>query len=533
MRFRAAETAMLDGDRLPDGRYHWPDKPVAPADSATKFGASRTGALKAATLGGVLLLAFAVRLVPVLFHPSFNAADEVFQSLEQAHRLVYGTGLVPWEFQLGIRSWLLPGAIAALMEVARLFGTGPAYYLPVIYGACGCLAVVPVLCCFLWCRRWFGFPAAIVGSLCVAFAPELVLMGDRTLSEVVAAHVLVVGLYLVDPGYRTDSRARLFWAGAALMLAFVLRVQLAPAVALIGLWAAWRLRRECLPGVAGAGAVFACAALLDTFTLGSPAASIWRYILCNLYYGVSSTFGTEPWYFYALFELAIWGSGLCILINLAILGTGRTWLPLAAALAILAAHSAIGHKEYRFIYPAVVLLSVQAGIGLALATDYVGRKLAALGPRGKLAGSAVPGLAALLWCALSLSTWERPLLVKLRGVGHDDILAASYLARDPSVCGIGIYGHDAWSWYGGYSYLNRPVPMYRKETERQLWTSPEAFNVILYSIAPKIIRPVLPPGFATARCFGEACIARRPGTCIPEPMPPLPYPEPLASFARR
>ena len=38
--------------------------------------------------------------------------DEVHQSLEQAHRLVFGYGFVPWEYQLGARSWILPGLLA-------------------------------------------------------------------------------------------------------------------------------------------------------------------------------------------------------------------------------------------------------------------------------------------------------------------------------------------------------------------------------------------------------------------------------------
>ncbi|MBV9755466.1 MAG: hypothetical protein JO047_00270, partial [Alphaproteobacteria bacterium] len=70
----------------------------------------------AAALGGLVLLAFALRLWPALATPSLNWADEIFQVVEPAHRLVYGTGLVAWEFQLGARSWLLPGMVAALMQ---------------------------------------------------------------------------------------------------------------------------------------------------------------------------------------------------------------------------------------------------------------------------------------------------------------------------------------------------------------------------------------------------------------------------------
>src|SRR6202162_3923652 len=169
--------------------------------------AGRLSIATIAALCGIVILAFTLRRIPVLIVPSLNWADEVFQTTEQAHRLVFGTGLVPWEFQLGTRSWILPGAIAGLMELSRLIGGGPEYYLPVIAGGCGLLAVVPVVCCFLWCRRWFGLTGAIIGGLSVAVAPELVYFGDRTLSEVVAAHLLVLAIYLLEPGYRVTSRS--------------------------------------------------------------------------------------------------------------------------------------------------------------------------------------------------------------------------------------------------------------------------------------------------------------------------------------
>jgi len=80
----------------------------------------------------VVVLAIALRLEPILIEPSAVWGDEIFQTTEPAHRLVYGSGLVPWEFQLGVRSWLLPGVIAGLMELSRLAGDGPDYYLPLI-----------------------------------------------------------------------------------------------------------------------------------------------------------------------------------------------------------------------------------------------------------------------------------------------------------------------------------------------------------------------------------------------------------------
>lgn len=481
----------------------------------------------AAALSALVLLAFGLRLVPVLISPSLNWGDEVFQTTEQAHRLVYGTGLIPWEFQLGMRSWLVPGVLAGLMEFARIFGEGPDYYLPVIAAACGVLAVVPVICCFLWCRRSVGLAAALVGGLAVAVAPELVYMGDRTLSEVLSAHLLVLALYLLEPGYRVTSERRLFWAGAILGIAFLLRIQLAPAIALVAFWSVMRAPPCRFLAIAGGGtSVLALAALLDAVTLGYPLASIWRNIDFNVLYGASSTFGIAPWYFYGFAELAIWGDGLAVLLVLALLGTRRMWLPLAAALVIVAVHSVIAHKEYRFIYPALVLLTVQAGVGLADLVGRVQRRLVRLGRWRIPASAAVGATVAGGWCLLSLLVWNGPVIAAFRHRAHDYILAASYVAHDPAVCGIGLYGTDAWVKYGGYSYLHQRVPIYWPKNRSELAFTAPGFDVLLYAT-----QPPMPPGFVKQMCFGKVCLARHPGRCMPAPTMSMPFPAPLAGFA--
>ncbi len=66
----------------------------------------------------VIALAFIGLIVRVLvafvsdniYHP-----DEVFQVLEQAHRLVFGYGIVPWEYRFGTRSWMPAGFIGLIL----------------------------------------------------------------------------------------------------------------------------------------------------------------------------------------------------------------------------------------------------------------------------------------------------------------------------------------------------------------------------------------------------------------------------------
>jgi phosphatidylinositol glycan class B len=478
-----------------------------------------------AGLAGLVVLAIALRLEPILVEPSAVWPDEIFQASEPAHRLVYGSGLVAWEFQLGVRSWILPGAIAALMELARIAGDGPGYYLPLIAGVFAALAAAPVICSFLWCRPLFGTLGALLAGTAMAVAPELVYFGARTLSEVVAAHLLVIALYVLEPGHRVTSFRRLFAGGALLGLVFVTRIQLAPAVAIVALWTNWRPDRErVFASLAGAAVILIGAGMLDTLTLGYPFASLWRYIVYNLYYGVSSTFGVEPWNYYLLGELGVWGGACATFLLLAILGAFRRPLPLVVAVGILVAHSAIAHKEYRFIYPAVLLLMVLGSIGLAQIAGWAHDWLIERGKPRTLANLAGSALVLGWWCLASYQVWNGPTLVNHRQRMHDRLVAASYVAQRPAVCGIGLYGLNGEDWgvYGGYTYFHRPVPMYWPKDETALTVAADGFDTLLYTQPPP---PAL--GFNPLLCIGEVCVAQRAGECRSIPMTPIALPDAL------
>lgn len=489
---------------------------------------------KAATaigLTAIVVLAVVLRLEPILVEPSAVWPDEIFQTIEPAHRLVYGSGLVPWEFQLGVRSWLLPGAIAAVMQVARLAGDGPDYYLPLIAVSFAALGAAPVACSFLWARGLFGVLGGLVAGSAVAVSAELVYFGARTLSEVVAGNLLIVALYLLEPGYRVGARRRLFAGGALLGLVFVMRVQLGPALVAVALWTNWRFERARLIAMLGGiAAVLFAAALLDTLSLGYPLASLWRYILYNLYYGVSATFGVEPWSYYLLGELGLWGGAFATLLVVAALGARRMPLLLVVAAVILAVHSGIAHKEYRFIYPAVLLTAVLAGIGLAQIAAWSQVWLIGRGMPQTAATLAGTGFALGWWCLASLQVWNGTTLSGLRQRMHDSLAAASFVAHGPAPCGIGLYGlaGEDWGVYGGYTYFHRPAPIYWPGSEAALTAAAGGFDTLLYTRPPPAAL-----GFATRHCIGEVCIARRPGGCKTLPPTPLPVPDALAAAQSR
>jgi GPI mannosyltransferase 3 len=478
-----------------------------------------------AGLAVLMALAVVLRLVPTVFVSSMVWGDEIFQATEQAHRLVYGSGLIPWEFQFGVRSWLLPGVIAALMELARIAGDGPDYYLPIIAGAFAILGSASVCCCFLWARRLFGLLGAFTAAAVVAVAPELVYFGARTLSEVVAAHVLVVGLYALEPGYQVTSRRRLFASGVLLGLAFAIRIQLAPALAVVALWTTWREAGERAPSIiAGATVVLVAVGILDTLTLGSPLGSVWRYVLYNLYYGVSSSFGVESWNYYFRGELGVWGGAIASFLLLAVVGARRMPLLFTAAIAILVFHSSLAHKEYRFIYPAILLMTILAGVGLAQLANWAQDWWRERGKEGRMVALACITVASGYWFIIAFQVWTGAALTVLRYRAHDNLSAALFVAHGPVACGIGLYGlgGDDWVAYGGYTYFHRPTPMYWPKDENALVASAPGFDTLIYATAPpeKL-------SFEPLRCFGEVCVARRRGGCQSIPLMPMPVPKPL------
>ena len=259
-------------------------------DDAEAFGMTRSvrfGLVAAAVLG----LAIAVRLVTLLAWPSVARPDEVFQSLEPAHRLVTGFGIVSWEWRDGIRSWLFPGAIAGLMELARHAGLATGGTLAVVAAAMAALALVPAAVAL---RAAHGMmpEARVLAMLCAAAPcvlwPDLVHLGPRTMTEVQGGHLLILAGALATPSLADHNKAR--WCaglGAVLGLCFCLRFHLLPAMALVAWWrcrgdaAAWR---ALLAGVAGP---LLCAGLLDWVTLGTPFQSVWKNFAVNVVEGRS------------------------------------------------------------------------------------------------------------------------------------------------------------------------------------------------------------------------------------------------------
>ena len=344
---------------------------------------------------------FLLRFLPLVLTHSIAHADEVYQALEQGHRLVFGYGFVPWEFDYHARSFAIPIMTAAGMEIAKWLGGGPGLYLPLVAASFAALGAATTVCVFQWGRRIYGAAGGAAVALVSASWVDTVFFGGRTLSEATAAHFLILAVYfaLQDSGVRWRWLAGGFFAGAVI----VLRLQLAPAVLLLWIWPGASRPRFLFLSL-GALLAFAAEGTLDLATGSAfPFEPQWQNLRFNLLMGGSAAaFGTDPWYRYPLLVASNWGASFVLFTVLALTGARRQPILLAMAAIILMVHMAIGHKEYRFIYPAIALLSILAGFGLVELTRLLANGLAREAQAAPLWLAAVVGLCWTMIAALNL-----------------------------------------------------------------------------------------------------------------------------------
>src|SRR5687768_7630097 len=94
---------------------------------------SRATFVATVLLFSALLIGGACRLYVVFTDDGVYWPDEIYQSIEPAHRLAFRYGLVAWEFAEGARSWAFPGMLAGVLWLTAALGGGsPEVYLTVV-----------------------------------------------------------------------------------------------------------------------------------------------------------------------------------------------------------------------------------------------------------------------------------------------------------------------------------------------------------------------------------------------------------------
>ncbi|MGC1341556.1 MAG: hypothetical protein WA854_04480 [Candidatus Binataceae bacterium] len=513
-----------------------PPGAVRPRNSAARAevaAESRSGWSPETTAAMVVLTlaAFVLRIGAAFAYPNINFPDEIYQVTEQAHRVVFGAGLIPWEFAVGTRSWIFPGVIAIVMEFARIFSSGPSFVIGCVTIFMAAASLTAVACGFLWGFKIDGTRGAIVVGLVNAVWAELVYFSTHTLSDVIAGDILIAAIYLGYPDGPAASRRRMLWAGVLFGLVFAIRIQLTPAIAIAVIWICRReLRARWIPLVAGALAPVLFSGLLDLVTWHGLFRSMWLNVWMNLGMHIAEGFGVVPRYWLAEQLWKVWGWATVLVVAGLIIGARRLPLLFAVAITIFLTHSSLHHQEYRFLYPAMPLVATLLGVAV-LETSRILRRRRELPFGANL--DAAAGVA--LWCVVSYFIAVSSVLGPMWTHGSGELAAFRAVSARKDICGLGLLGLS-WLNTPGYSHLPAGVTIYQLSSQDFVQHPKDANAIITLGFVD--LRHF---GYKRAECFqdaenpeiqlggGPVCLWTRPGGCVPGGLatPPINWPRAL------
>ncbi len=316
----------------------------------------------------ILIISAVVRLIIALSTDQINHADEIFQYVEQAHRLAFDYGYEPWEYRYGIRSFIIPGLLSVPLRFFDFLNIdSPQFYVPFFKLLFSLFSLSLVWSVYKIGRELFSEKAGRWAAIFSCFWYEFLVTASKPTPEILAMYLMVTAVALI---LSKPFKFQISLISILLFWTVLLRLQYAPPVGVLWLItlfkydskAVWRdtiLWGTLSIGIAGA---------VDIFTLGTFGESYYKNYLYNKVYNIASLFGVTPFYYYmaTLFvaSLGLWGVvGLTSLKY-----CKRYWLPLVIIVAVVIPHSMIPHKEYRFVIAAVpFLVIILADLGVLFA----------------------------------------------------------------------------------------------------------------------------------------------------------------------
>ncbi|MBR4531600.1 glycosyltransferase family 39 protein [bacterium] len=326
----------------------------------------------------LFLIIFALSLFVRIYASMTSIAqvypDEIFQTLEPAHKLVFGRGITYWEFKFGARSWFFPGILAGVYKILDLIGVrdplsiniGVKIFLSIFNS----LAVSVVY--LLFRRHSLGKKEAFLFTLPLAASYLVSYISARTLTESASLPFMVFAVYFASNYIENERVKELVFAFIAAGIAFMIRFQTGVfafglAVALF-LTARKRFRASLIFGFGFLG-MMVVQGILDVFTWGSFFKSAITYFDYNVLRGVANKHGVSPWYYYladcvgTFHPVTLAAAVLTMIAGVVNFRKNRQiFLFFFPFLLFFIVHSAIGHKEPRFVfacYFAVLVLSAE------------------------------------------------------------------------------------------------------------------------------------------------------------------------------
>lgn len=314
----------------------------------------------------VLIVFIALRLLSVFYVQTFFVPDEYWQSLEVAHKFVFGYGHLTWEWKEGIRSYVYPMIFAGFYKVLALLEMDSVQLItlgPRVFQAL--LSAYADYRFYKWTnqRKWAIF--------LVASSYFLFYIGSRTLVNTLEASLTTIALSMFPWNGESSS---FLWITS--LLCFI-----RPTAAITWLplcfyhikktaFPLWKILLQYL--IIGF-VTFAFCVGLDSWAYGKFIITPWQFFEHNVINDIGSYYGVHSWHWYFSIGLPAILGVTSIPFIFAVVNTikspssypTRVWL-LISIIFTLTVLSVISHKEFRFI---LLLLPMC----LYICTDYLRR----------------------------------------------------------------------------------------------------------------------------------------------------------------
>jgi GPI mannosyltransferase 3 len=369
--------------------------------------------------------------------------DEHQQYLEQAYRLVYGYGCTFWEQQYGVRHPLYPALLAVPLAGLKELGVTDPFVRAGVLRWLVALLALAACARFAWeFHRRGDSVTALVLMAVTALSSDVAYAQSHPLTEIAASVPFLLALVWL--------KSRPFVAGWLLGLAFALRFQTAILIACVVPLAWWgnglRLSGTFARLSAGLALALICMGLGDRLIYGAWFHTPVAYLHANFVDGVADYCGVEPWYQYFLWIGGDRWAGFVFMAALLVGGAWREWRLAVMLVVFVAVHTALSHKEARFLLPVAPLALALMAVGLSRFYH-----AAAEGMRGALAYAALPALLVLSAVRAGAIEWEQ-----------DPFRATALLLGEagklPDVTGVAVCG-PTFCDCGNYFYLSRDIPL--------------------------------------------------------------------------
>ncbi|KAL9243696.1 hypothetical protein vseg_017553 [Gypsophila vaccaria] len=314
----------------------------------------------------------AVRVVNALLIQTYFNPDEHWQSLEVAHRLVFGYGHLTWEWEKGIRSYLHPLLFAVLYKVLAFLHLDTPWFM---MKAPRVLQSIFAAICDLYLYRYsvvnFGNQVA-QWTLFSQFVNWFVFFCcTRTLSNSLETVLTIVSLYYwpcmrVATGEISSSSRKLGLFIAALACA------IRPTSAIVWLYvgvlqlfaASDKMKFIFLEAVPIGALVVGITSLLDRLMYGSWIIVPFNFLKFNFFSSGGDYYGTHPWHWYLSQGFPVM---IFTFLPFCVAGIiqSKQWKISGLIGWVIGIYSILGHKEFRFVLPVLPIALMFSGYSLA------------------------------------------------------------------------------------------------------------------------------------------------------------------------